>query len=203
MLFVGITGGVGAGKSSILNYLGSNYKCRVLMTDNMAQDIKRTDKDCIDRIREICMGEDVYNEDGSLDNKKLARVVFADKDKREKLNALIHPKVINRMLDIYREEKGQGSLDILVVESAILFESGIDNYCDESWYIYASEEVRRERLKKSRSYEDDKINNIFATQLSEQKFRELSNYVIDNNSIPEKAFKEIDAIMIKHGVSKV
>ena len=202
MIFVGVTGGVGAGKSSILTYLQNNYKCKILMTDNIAQDIKRTDEECIRQMQEIFKDDDIYNQDGSLSNNKLAKVIFADKTKRDKLNAVIHPAVRRYVINAYKEEKGKNELDFLVVESALLIESKFNELCDEVWYIYASEKERRKRLKLNRGYDNDKIDNIFKSQLKEEDFRRYSNFVIDNNGSSLKAYAQLDAMLKEHGIEK-
>lgn len=202
MLFVGVTGGVGAGKSSVLTFLQNNYRCRILMTDNIAQDIKRNNEDCIKQMKEIFKDDDIRNNDGSLSNTKLAKVIFTDKDKRDRLNAVIHPMVKQFVMDTYEEEKEKNELDILIVESALLAESGFTTICDEVWYIYASEDKRRKRLKLTRGYDDDKINNIFKSQLTEEEFRTMSDVVINNNGKQKKTHTQIEEIMTQHGIEK-
>ena len=202
MIFVGVTGGVGAGKSSILTYLQNNYKCKILMTDNIAQDIKRTDEDCIRQMQEIFKDDDIYNQDGSLSNNKLAKVIFANKTKRDKLNAVVHPAVRKYVMNTYEEEKEKNELDFLVVESALLLESKFNELCDEVWYIYASEKERRKRLKLNRGYDNDKIDNIFKSQLKEEDFRRYSNFVIDNNGSTLKAYTQLDVMLKEHGIEK-
>ena len=202
MIFIGVTGGVGAGKSSILTYLQSNYRCKILMTDNIAQDIKRNDANCIAQMQLIFKDDDIYNKDGSLSNTKLAKVIFSNKSKRDRLNAIIHPAVKQFVIDTYNEEKEKNELDFLVVESALLVESKFNELCDEVWYIYASEKERRIRLRKSRGYDNEKIDNIIKSQLKEEDFRRLSNFVIDNNGSSNKSFEQIDEILGQHGIEK-
>ena len=76
----------------------------------------------------------------------------------------------------------------------MLIEEHYDEICDELWYIYTSEENRRERLKLNRGYSDEKIDNIFASQLPESTYREVCKEEIDNNHLPEDAFSQIDAV---------
>lgn len=202
MLFIGVTGGVGAGKSTILKYLEQNFKCKVLLTDMIAQDIKRNNVECIRQMNEIFSEDDIYNQDGTLSNSKLAKVIFSDKSKRDALNAVVHPLVKQFVIDTYEEEKEKDELDFLVVESALLVESHFNEICDEVWYIYVSEKERRSRLRKNRGYDNEKIDNIFASQLKEDQFRELSDFVIDNNSNPNNSFKQIDEYLTSIGIEK-
>ncbi|HBA63793.1 MAG TPA: dephospho-CoA kinase, partial [Lachnospiraceae bacterium] len=76
-------------------------------------------------------------------------------------------------------------------EAALLIEDKYDEICDELWYIYAGEEIRRERLKKSRGYSDEKIDSIFASQLSEEVFRSHCDVIIDNSGVFSQTKEQI------------
>lgn len=78
-----------------------------------------------------------------------------------------------------------------MIEAALLIEDHYEEICDELWYIYAEPQVRRERLRASRGYSDEKISAIFASQLSDEEFRKHCQAVIDNSGCIEEAYKEI------------
>ena len=120
------------------------------------------------------------NEDGSLHRLNLAKVLFTEKDLREKLNAYVHPAVKKEVLRRAELAK-QNHVEWLFVEAALLIEEHYDEICDELWYIYASLEVRRNRLKESRGYTDQKIDSIVASQKSEDTFREYCKVWINND----------------------
>jgi dephospho-CoA kinase len=81
---------------------------------------------------------------------------------------------------------------VLVLEAALLIEEHYDEICDEIWYIYTKEEIRRKRLKSSRGYTDEKIDGIFSSQLGEAEYRRKCKTVIDNNGTPQEAFAQIE-----------
>ena len=81
---------------------------------------------------------------------------------------------------------------LLVLEAALLIEEHYDEICDELWYINTSRENRRARLKESRGYSDAKVDQIFASQLSEEEYERHCKVVIDNNGLPEQTFAQID-----------
>lgn len=191
MLFVGITGGVGAGKSEILGFLRAHYNSRVLLTDEIAHDLMEPGTACYDKLKHIFAGEQVYLQDGHFDRPALAKVIFSDDSKRDELNAIVHPAVKEEVKRIAKEERKAGNIDLLVVEAALLIEEKYNEICDELWYIYTSEENRRARLKASRGYSDEKIDGIFASQLKEDAFREHCRVVIDNNGTTQEAFAQI------------
>ena len=217
MIFIGITGGVGAGKSEILSYLRSKEDTRVMLADEIAHDVMEPGEPAYLEICKEFEGEDIFPSDSgniekelmkdaeealkksnqkaiypAFDRKKLAQVIFSDSEKREKLNAIVHPAVKNYVKKQFQFEKERGTIRVLVLEAALLIEEHYDEICDEFWYIYTSEENRRARLKASRGYSDTKSDVIFKCQLSEETFRNACREVIDNNGSREESFRQID-----------
>lgn len=196
MKFIGITGGVGAGKSEILSYLGKKTGVRVMLADEIAHELMEAGTDCYKSLRQTFNDEDIWNSDGSFNREKLAKVIFSDKLKRDIMNSMVHPAVKEYVIRQQEYEKERGELSLLVLEAALLIEEHYDKICDELWYIYTSEENRRNRLKASRGYSDEKIDNIFKSQLSEEEYRKYCAVVIDNNGSVEAAFEQIDEALV-------
>ena len=196
MKFIGITGGVGAGKSEILSYLGKKTGVRVMLADEIAHELMEAGTDCYKSLRQTFNDEDIWNSDGSFNREKLAKVIFSDKIKRDIMNSIVHPAVKEYVITQQEYEKERGELSLLVLEAALLIEEHYDKICDELWYIYTSEENRRDRLKASRGYSDEKIDNIFKSQLSEEEYRKYCAVVIDNNGSVEAAFEQIDKALV-------
>ncbi|MDY5774332.1 MAG: dephospho-CoA kinase [Lachnospiraceae bacterium] len=191
MKFIGITGGVGAGKSAILEYIAANYNAKVMLADEIAHDLMMPGTKCYDTIKAEFAGEQIFLADGNIDRPRMAQVIFNDAGKRERMNGIVHPAVKDYILEIYREEQEKGELEYLILEAALLIEEHYDEICDELWYIYTSEENRRQRLKENRGYSDEKIDTIFKSQLTEEVYRKYCKVVIDNNHEPEAAFLQI------------
>ena len=147
--------------------------------------MRRPGTECFQKLKEKFAGEDIYQPDGSFDRAQLATVIFSDDRKREELNAIVHPAVREYVLQQKEAEERAGKLFLLVLEAALLIEEHYDEICDELWYIYTSEENRRERLRENRGYSDEKIDGIFASQLTEEEYRRHCVKVIDNNGSVE------------------
>ena len=196
MKFIGITGGVGAGKSEILSYMGKKTGVRVMLADEIAHELMEAGTDCYKCLRQTFNDEDIWNSDGSFNREKLAKVIFSDKLKRDIMNSIVHPAVKEYVIRQQEYEKERGELSLLVLEAALLIEEHYDKICDELWYIYTSEENRRVRLKASRGYSDEKIDNIFNSQLKEDEYRKYCAVVIDNNCSVEAAFEQIDRALM-------
>lgn len=191
MKFIGITGGVGAGKSAILEHIAANYNAKVMLADEIAHDLMMPGTKCYDTIKAEFAEEQIFLADGNIDRPRMAQVIFNDAGKRERMNGIVHPAVKDYILEIYREEQEKGELEYLILEAALLIEEHYDEICDELWYIYTSEENRRQRLKENRGYSDEKIDTIFKSQLTEEVYRKYCKVVIDNNHEPEAAFLQI------------
>ncbi|MCI5954625.1 MAG: dephospho-CoA kinase [Lachnospiraceae bacterium] len=191
LLFIGITGGIGAGKSEILSYIRKHYKCEIYLADEVAHEVKRPGTECYRALVDL-LGKEIINPDGQIDKARMAEKIFADASLLEKVNQLIHPAVKVYLLEHLEKARAAGEVELFFVEAALLIECGYGELVDEMWYIYADEQVRRERLKKARGYSEEKIENIMAKQLPEQKFRENCDFVIDNSGELADSYRQID-----------
>lgn len=192
MKFIGITGGVGAGKTAILQYLSEKEDTRVMLADEIAHDLMKPGTACFRQIVDAFIMEDILATDGSFDRQKLAQVIFSSEEKRLKMNAIVHPAVkayVREQLELERERK---QLKLLVLEAALLIEDHYDEICDELWYVYTTEAKRKIRLMVSRGYSEEKVAQIFASQLPEEIYRKKCKVTIDNNGNLSETFLQID-----------
>lgn len=194
MRLIGVTGGVGAGKSRVLNYIKDNYNCEIVLADDVANDIKEPGEQCYEAIVEL-LGRDITGEDGRIDKQLMAARMFADDTLLAKVNGIIHPATIERIKELGDRARAEDKLDYFIIEAALLIENGFGSYVDEMWYIYTDEPVRRMRLKESRGYSDDKIDDIMSKQLSDEEFRAGCDVVINNSGDFEVTKREIDAAL--------
>lgn len=203
MKFIGITGGVGAGKSTILAYLRKNYRVRTLVADEVAHDIMEPGYDCYVRLQKEFSQEKIWLHNGRFNRQKLAEVIFADVEKRERLNNIVHPAVKEYILKEVEKERRSGSTDYVVLEAALLIEDGYGQICDELWYVYVTEENRRQRLIENRGYSDAKIDQMFAAQLAEGDYRRHCQVVIDNNGPISQVYLQLAQLLNDKGDRKM
>lgn len=198
MRIIGITGGVGAGKSTILDYLESRYHAYILKSDDVARSIQLPGGVIHEQMRSLLeeypTGNALMQEDGTFDNKEIAQRIFYNPELLERVNALVHPAVRQCVLEAIAREREAGRA-YFVLEAALLIECGYGEMVDTMWYIYCDDEIRRGRLKASRGYTDSKIDHIMANQLSDAGFRNSSDVVIDNGGTPEQTYQQIDLAM--------
>ena len=190
MLVIGITGGVGAGKSSVLKVLKEHCNCRIILADEVGNKVKEPGQKCYYELVHL-LGKDMLNEDGTINKLKMAEQIFSDTEILSKVNAIIHPAVETYILTEIAKEKEEKEIDVFFLEAALLIEAGYVPHLDEVWYIYSDETVRRKRLKESRSYSDEKIDQIMKSQLSDEQFRQYASVVLDNTSDMEHTFEQI------------
>lgn len=198
MRFIGITGGVGAGKSEILKYIAKHYRCEIYLADDVARKIQQSGTECFRQLVEL-LGTAVIGADGELDRKKVAELVFADSKLLNKVNAIVHPAVKTYLLKRLTEAEkraenptDENPVELFFVEAALLIETGYGDIVDEMWYIYADDCVRAKRLQENRGYHKEKIERIMESQLSEEAFRKASTFVIDNSGSLADSYRQID-----------
>ncbi len=195
-LVIGLTGGIGSGKSEVAKYLSSkgfpvissdeNAKKIMAEDDSLKADIKKT------------FGDEAYSEDGTLNKEFLAAKVFG-KDKQseenlEKLNRLVHPRTIEMMVntvDKYRKEEKE----LVFVESALIFEIGIDDGFDYVLAVDAKEELKIKRLQQSRNISEEEIKYRMSRQFSSEEKLKRADFSIDNNGSLKELHLAVDFIL--------
>ena len=196
MKTIGITGGVGAGKSEVLGLLEGMCNCIILKADELARSLEDKDEVCYGPLVDL-LGRGILAADGQIDPKKMAGVIFAEggDELRLKVNAIVHPAVKERILEMIDDARREGKADIFFIEAALLIEDGYDKIVDEMWYVYADEAVRRKRLKDSRGYSDAKISEIMESQSSDEVFRRYCSVVIDNSFGIEDTKRQLEGVL--------
>lgn len=190
MKIIGITGGVGSGKSELLKRMAHLPGFKMVYCDPLARELEAPGGKLFPQLQQL-FGEDITTIDGELDTRKMSALLFSSPDLQKKVNDFVHPAVKEAFKEIAETERQKGDTKYLFLEGALILEAGFHELCDEIWLIYAREDIRRFRLKQSRGYSDEKIDSIMEKQLSEQDFRNNCDVVIDNNGTPEEALNRI------------
>lgn len=193
MRTIGITGGVGSGKTEVLTFITTYYDARVIVADIVAKELEQPGQPCYLELVEA-LGKEILDEKGAIDAKALSGLIFSDAKTLRQVNAIVHPAVKRYILEALEEEQKKGTR-YFVVEAALLIEEDYQDILDEMWYIYVSEPVRRKRLKESRGYSDQKIDGIMAAQKTDAEFRAVCDHVIDNNHSIEEMQKQVARLL--------
>ena len=190
MRIIGITGGRGSGKSCVLNIMEEIYGAVLCQTDVVAHQLQKKGETCYKEIVNV-FGVNILTENKEIDRKKLGAIVFNDNDKLKKLNQIVHPAV-KKQVKLEIEEARRKQKEFFLIESALLMEDHYEELCDELWYIYADERVRRDRLKTSRLMNEEKIDLIIKAQATEETFRKYCHITIDNSGTIENTKEQIE-----------
>lgn len=180
-MIIGVTGGVGCGKSTIMDMLKSDFGAEIILADNIGHEVMKPKEDVYLKIIEY-FGTDMLSDNGEIDRRKLGAYVFNNEAELKVLNSIIHPavkkRIVNHIEKITKESVGE---PFIAIEAALLLEDNYDEICDRIIYVYADEAVRRQRLKISRGYSDEKIDSIMHNQLSEEEFAKRCDDLLDNS----------------------
>ena len=174
---IGITGGVGSGKSIVLDYLKSNHSAAVYQMDEIAKELKESDD----------IQSQILSAFGTTDPSELSDVIFSDKNKLELINSIIHPAVRKVVDDIVAHAQG-----LTIIETALPEEGGLLDYCDEIWYIFADKDSRLKRLQNDRGYTKERADITMSNQLSDAEYESFADRIIDNTGTPEQTYIQID-----------
>ena len=191
MEFIGITGGIGAGKSTVLSLLKENFNCKVLLADEVAAELMTPGHQCFDEVVALPWPSSILNEKGEINRPLMAKYMFADEKLLKEVNAIVHPAVEKEVLNQVEIERDRHNIEYFFFEAALLIECGYGKLVDKMWYIYASPEVRTKRLMSSRGYTKERIENTFKVQRSDASFREHCDVVIDNSGTTSDTLNQL------------
>lgn len=179
MKVIGITGGVGAGKSTVLSYLARDFDAFVIQADQVGHLLMEPGQSCYEPVLAL-FGKDVKKSDKTIDRRQISDIVFSRADLLEKLNRIIHPAVKEHIRKELLRQRESGR-KLCVVEAALLLEDNYRELCDAIWYVHADTELRIRRLMESRGYSRQKALEIMGSQASEAFFRANTDYTIENS----------------------
>jgi dephospho-CoA kinase len=176
-----ITGGIGSGKSTACKMF-EELGVPVLYSDKVAKSIMDSDKDVISKIKNL-FGDDIYN-DGELDRKDLAEVVFNDVDSLLKLNEIVHPAVADAFESFVGVNETFKESEYVIEEAAIGIETGVYKKFDTVVLVTADEDVRIKRVMDRDKCTEQQVRDRMSYQMSDEAKKKLSDYVIINNDFP-------------------
>ena len=176
-MVIGVTGCPGSGKSILASVIAEQGWI-LINADDIGREVVENDPLVLDELANA-FGQDIINADGNLNRHLVARRAFADSEKNQVLNDIVHPALIDRLKS--RIEKLQEEKAHAVVDCALIFEWGIESLFDVVVCVQAYEHIRKERIIKRDSRSSDEVEGIFSAQLSEGEKVERADIVLANN----------------------
>lgn len=197
-LVIGLTGGVGAGKSTVSGLLKKHYGALVLEADRICADLITPQGSSFEAVVDL-LGNAVLDEQGAIDRKKMAGMIFTDASLRLSVNRILHPATFEAV----RRRIMKSRKKLIVYESAIPYEARFGELCDKVLYVYASLRVRGERLASSRGYSPEKIRSIMASQPEEALYYRLADGVVNNEGDREDCLIRLEAVLSDWGLERL
>ncbi|MBE7179159.1 MAG: dephospho-CoA kinase [Mucilaginibacter polytrichastri] len=176
MIRVGITGGIGSGKT-IISKVFVVLGIPVFYADAAAKKVMTEDPELVKAMKAE-FGEKAYIADGQLDRGYIASQVFDDKERLEKLNSIVHPATF-RAMDAWTAE--QKNVPYVLKEAALLYESGSYKDCDFTILVIANEAVKIARIKDRDGLNEEQIRTRMARQMTDEEKRPLADFIIHNS----------------------
>ncbi len=194
MKIIGLTGGIGTGKSTVSAYLAQKG-CKIIDADLISHQMTEAGSPCLAEIKDA-FGEDVFLRDGNLDRKKVGRLVFADAEKKKTLEQIITRRVIEKTLRILQDCRARQET-LVVLDAPLLFECGMQRYTDETWLVVCRTETRLRRIAARDGLAEEDIQKRIANQMSTEQKEKLADYIIDNSRDLAWLYAQIDTLLAK------
>lgn len=194
-IVIAITGGAGSGKSSVAHIIESRgYK--MIYTDNLAKSIMQENKSVIKKIKNE-FGDNAYLSDNTLNRSYMSSVVFSGKDDGtalEKLNRIVHPPVIDKMSELVESYEQQGE-KLIFVESALIFEAGLEEGFDYILVVDADMDKRVERIMERTAESQESIMMRMQSQMPAEEKRNYADFVIENNGTEKELAESVEFLL--------
>lgn len=189
---IGITGGIGSGKSTVSEYLiKEGYD--IIDCDKIARDIVTPEFGLLKKLA-LIIGPEILNQDGTLNREKTSEIVFASDEKRKLLNDITHEAI----RDIILQRFQNASSDPIFVDAALLFETGFADELDVIWMVKADESLRKKRVFERDETDIENIEARMNAQMDDGEKEKLADEIIDNSGIKEELFKHIEELLKKY-----
>jgi len=177
-VIIGVTGGIGSGKSTVSSIL-RDFGAVVIDADLISRQVVMPGEKALEELTEF-FGKSILDECGRLQRKKLADIVFNNREKLEKLNGIVHKYVADKIKVNVKEQLNKNT-KIIVIDAPIPIKSGFLDLCHQVWTVSADKELRIRRIMKRSEMTYEEALSRIKSQLSEQEYLKIADIVIDNN----------------------
>ena len=193
MTVIGLTGSIGSGKSTVTKYL-LNKGYIVIDSDLLSREVVKKGKPALREI-EAAFGGKVLTDEGTLDRKKLARIVFSSKKKKETLERIVTDRVVKEIKKQLRKLKTEGTERFVFVDAPVLFECEAKLNLDYVWVVVADDDLRAKRVMSRDNCTREEFDRRTLTQISQDEKIRLADRVIENNGSTRKLYSRIRTLL--------
>ncbi|WP_415929483.1 dephospho-CoA kinase [Zhenpiania hominis] len=188
MRVIGLTGGIGTGKSTASEYL-RKQGFSIIDADRISREIVEPGTLLLKEL-EKNFGSGIIKDDGTLDRKALAAIVFSDKEKKSRLDGLMHGHILDEIeRKISESQSGEGRG--IIVDAPLLFETGLEKKCDQVWLITADETLRILRVCERDGMDPEEVRARIQNQMADEEKKERAHRIVDNSGSKEALLAQL------------
>jgi dephospho-CoA kinase len=188
MKVIGLTGGIGSGKSTVSRIL-SGLGAKIIDADLVSREIMSKGQEAYNEIVGY-FGENILDERGEIDRKRLGLIVFEDAQKLKKLNEITHPKIIEKIKAMIMEAKKE-NYKVIVVDAALLIETGLYQMMDEIWMVVVDIETQIKRIMKRDGFSYEEALKRIRSQMPLEEKIKYADFIINNSKTLEKTEEQV------------
>ena len=193
MKVIGLTGGIGAGKSTDSDFLRQKG-CRIIDADRIAHEITEIGSPVLSQIAEA-FGAEMIRPDGSLDRKALAAAAFSDPKEKEKLEAITTARVVELIKGQLETLRAQDGAGLVFVDAPLLFEAGVDALTDQVWLVDADLQVRIARTMARDQAAREEVLRRIENQMPDEEKRARAQVIIDNSKGKDELYQRVEGLL--------
>lgn len=200
MKIIGLTGGIGAGKSTVSRYLKTKGYA-VIDADEIAKEVVEPGRPALKQLVQQ-FGDEILMKDGSLDRRKLAAIAFATAEGKNALNRITHGAIFARIDERKAELTaclGDQQDALVFLDAPLLFETGLDQKVDLVWVVDVPDDIRMERIQKRNGWTEEEIRNRMENQMARQEKLARADRVLDNSQTEEYLCAQVDHLLAQMG----
>lgn len=196
MKVIGLTGGIGSGKSTVSEYL-SRKGFYIIDADKMSHELTEKGSPCLSNLVKV-FGEEILFEDGNLNRKKLGAIVFADDKKKAILEELTTKVIVKKIADEIAALRKKDKYDIIILDVPLLFETGMDSLTDFVWLVIADDDIRVSRVMARDGISEEQVRLRIQNQMKTELKAERATEIIDNSKGKEELYHRVEQLLAEY-----
>lgn len=197
MEIIGLTGGIGTGKSTVSNFL-REQNFAIVDADKISREVVEPGRPLLKELEEA-FGSEIIMEDGSLNRKGLAAIVFNDIEQRKLMDSIMHKEILAEMHRCMENYQEQGTHQGIIIDAPLLFEIGLEKWCDQVWLVTADMDIRIQRVCARDNAVPEEVEARIRNQMSDDEKKKLSDEILDNSGTFEHLHNQLTDLLKEKG----
>lgn len=195
MKIIGLTGGIGSGKTTVSKYLTSRG-FHVIDADIIAREIVENTPELLEKLA-LEFGSQILFEDGTLNRKKMGSIAFSDAEEKAKLDEIMHKEIIIRINQrLYEIENGENPKAVFV-DAALLFETELHNGMDATWVVDSQDHIRIKRVIARDGLSKEEVEDRIKNQMPRHIKNKMADEIIDNSTQIDELYQQVERLLNK------